>query len=158
MGKNLAFLPIALGLSAIAVGLVEALQHLRAEHLLAMLPMFLCMYLPFCLLGNWLSILAPMPIRAGSFKPANPKVIPVLLHLAAALLSPLLLAPALAPLAIEFVLEEFGWDPRIPVCLVLSLLECAALIGLYRLVVSWQGDLLQARERKILEIVTTKAE
>jgi ABC-2 type transport system permease protein len=158
VGKNLAFLPIALSLSAVAVALLAVLQHLRVEHLLAMLPMFVSMYLLFCLVGNWLSILAPQPIRAGSFKPANPKLIPILLHLAAALLSPVILAPALAPLAIEFVLEDFGWDPRIPVFLVLSLVECAAVIGLYRLVVNWQGDLLQARERKILDVVTTRSE
>jgi hypothetical protein len=158
VGKNLAFLPFALGLSVIAVGLVEAVQRLRVEHLLALLPMFFCMYLPHCLLGNWLSILAPMPIRAGSFKPANPRALPVLLHIVAAFLSPFILAPALAPLAIEFVLQEFGWDARIPVFLVLSLVECAAMVGLYRIVVAWQGDLLQARERKILEAVTTRSE
>jgi ABC-2 type transport system permease protein len=158
VGKNLAFLPFALGLSVVSVGLVAVVQRMRVEHLLAMLPMFLCMYLPFCLMGNLLSILAPMPIRAGSFKPANPRVLPVLLHLAAALVMPLILAPALAPLAIEFVLQEFGWDPRIPVFLVLSLVECAAMIGLYRVVVAWQGDLLQAREQKILETVKTKNE
>jgi hypothetical protein len=158
VGKNLAFLPFALGLSVIAVGLIEAVQRLRLEHLLAMLPVFFCMYLPHCLMGNWLSILAPMPIRAGSFKPANPRALPVLLHIATAFLTPVILAPALAPLAIEFVLEEFGWDRRIPVCLVLSLVECAALIGLYRIVVAWQGDLLQKRERKILEAVTTRSE
>ncbi len=158
VGKNLGFLPIALGLGAVAVTLVEAVQRLRVEHFLATLPMFFCMYLSFCLLGNWLSIMAPMPIRAGSFKPANPRMAPVLLHLVAAMFTPALLAPALAPLAIEFVLQEFGWDPRIPVCLVLSLVECAAIIGLYRVVVGWQGALLQSRERKILELVTTRAE
>jgi hypothetical protein len=158
VGKNLAFLPFALGLSVIAVGLVEAVQRLRVEHLLAMLPIFFCMYLPHCLLGNWLSILAPMPIRAGSLKPANPRALPVVLHVATAFLTPLILAPALAPLAIEFVLQEFGWDRRIPVCLALSLVECAAMVGLYRMVVTWQGDLLQKRERKILEAVTTRSE
>jgi ABC-2 type transport system permease protein len=159
VGKNLAFLPFALALSVIAVGLIAAVQHMRVEHLLAMLPMFLCMYLPFSLLGNWLSIVNPMPIRAGSFKAANPKVVPALIHLAAAFLSPVILAPALAPLAIEFVLqEEFGWDRRVPVFLVLSLVECVAFVGLYRVVVAWQGNLLQARERKILEAVKTKSE
>ena len=48
---------------------------------LATLPEFVCMYLPFCLLANFLSIFAPMPIRAGSFKPVNPRGLPILLHL-----------------------------------------------------------------------------
>src|SRR5207253_1128054 len=85
-----------------------------ARPLLATLPEFVCMYLPFCVLGNFLSIFAPMPIRAGSFKPMNPKVIPVLLHLAAALLSPLVLVPALVPLGVEFVVEELAGNDWVP--------------------------------------------
>jgi hypothetical protein len=44
------------------------------------------------------------------------------------------------------------------VCLVLSILECAGVIWVYRLVIAWQGGLLQSRELRILEVVTTKAE
>jgi hypothetical protein len=40
----------------------------------------------------------------------------------------------------------------------LSLVECVAVVYLYRLVLTWQGRLLHAREQKILETVTTKAE
>src|SRR5205823_6232141 len=122
------------------------------------LPEFVCMYLPFCLLGNCLSIFAPMPIRGGCFKPMNPKALPVLLHIATALLSPLVLVPALAPLGVELLVEELAGRGWVPVCLILSLLECVAMIFLYRLVVGWQGELLQARERKILEVVTARAE
>ncbi len=159
LGKNLAFAPFALGLGLLLLALVEVLQPLRPEHLLAALPQFVFMYLPFCLLANFLSILAPMPIRSGSFKPVNPKGTAILLHLAFALLTPLAMAPALLPLGVEFLLEQlFGWSPWIPVCLVLMLLQCAAAVYIYRLILDWQGELLQAREQRILELVTTRAE
>jgi hypothetical protein len=36
--------------------------------------------------------------------------------------------------------------------------ECVVIIVLYRLVLTWQGGLLQAREKKILKVVAAKAE
>ena len=36
-------------------------------------------------------------------------------------------------------------------------LECAIVVVVYRLLLSWEGDLFQAREQKILEIVTNRA-
>jgi hypothetical protein len=158
LGKNLAFAPFALGLTALAVTLVAVFQPLRLEHLLGALPQFVCMYLPFCLLANMLSMMAPMAIRPGSFKAANPKGTAILLHLAFAMFSPLALAPALIPLAVEFVVEELTGVGGLPICLLLSVLQCVAIVYLYRALLRWEGDVLQAREKKILEAVTTRAE
>jgi hypothetical protein len=47
-----------------------------------------------------------------------------------------------------------GW----PVALVLTLLECAGVVYLYRLALNWQGAVLQWREQKILEAVTVRSE
>jgi hypothetical protein len=158
LGKNAAFALLTLALVVVQVVVVEVAQPLRVEHLLSAPPQFVCMFLSFCLVANFLSIFAPVPIRAGSAKPVNLKAVPILLNLAFAFLSPLILLPALLPLGIEVGLEELGWVQGLPVCLVLSLAECALVIYLYRLAVNWQGDLLQAREQKILETVTTRAE
>ena len=49
------------------------------------------------------------------------------------------------------------WTPRLPICLALSLVECAAVICVYRVVLAWQGRLLQDREQSILDVVTTKS-
>jgi hypothetical protein len=158
LGKNLAFAPLALGMGWLVLAVLQVLQPLRLEHLLAAVPQFVAMYLPFCLMANFLSILSPMPIRAGSFKAMNPKGTAILFHLAFAMLMPLVLAPALLPLGVEFVLEELGWVRGVPICLLLSLLECAGVVYVYRLTLDWQGDLLHARERRILELVATRAE
>ena len=50
-----------------------------------------------------------------------------------------------------------GWIAGAPVFLLLSLAECAVVIFVYRLSLVWQGGLLQDREQKILESVTTRA-
>lgn len=158
LGKNLSFAPLALGLAAIALVILQVACPLRLDHLAAMLPQFLSMFLLFCVLMNLLSIYAPMAIAAGSLKPANPKLLSVLLQLAMfGCVFPLTQAPLLLPLGIEAALEGVGWTTRIPICLLLTLLECAVVIALYRFLLNWQGGLLQAREQKILEIVTNRA-
>ena len=44
----------------------------------------------------------------------------------------------------------------IPIYLLTSLTECALVVVFYRFSLDWQGDLLQSREQRILEIVTSK--
>src|SRR5262249_6435889 len=112
----------------------------------------------FCLMSNLLSIFGPMPLAVGSLKPIRPRFVPVLLQLLFVFLLPLALAPTLLPYGIEFLLESFGWAHGIPICLLLSLVECAAFVSGYHAAVTWQGHLLKARELKILEVVTAKAE
>ncbi len=159
LGKNLAFAPLVLALGAIMIAFIQVVYPMRLDHFLALLPQFISMYLLFCMLANLLSILVPMPIAQGSLKRANPKLIPILLQGVFVLfLFPLVLAPTLLPLGVEFALEKLGWIKGVPICLVLSLVECVVVVYVYRLVLTWQGALLHAREQKILEIVTTKAE
>jgi hypothetical protein len=158
LGKNLAVAPLVLGLGVMVVVLVQALQRMRFEHFLAAFPQMVSMFLLYCLVANCQSIYAPMAIRPGSFKPVTPKAVPILLQMAFALFSPLIYLPVLLPLGIEFALEELAGVQGIPICLLLSVVECAAVVYVYRLVLGWEGSLLQAREKKILELVTTKAE
>jgi hypothetical protein len=156
LGKNLAFAPLALGLGSAAVVLVEVVSGMRVDHFLATLPQLLSMYLVFCLLANCLSILAPMRIAPGLMRPSQGGGLMVLLHLAFLFLFPMVLALTLLPLAVEFMLRP--WVEGLPIYLVGSVAECVAIVYLYRLVLTAQGDWLQAREQKILKVVTTKAE
>jgi hypothetical protein len=158
LGKNLAVAPLALALGLILASLLQIVHPMRLDYFLAVLPQFLSMYLLFCLLANALSILAPLRISAGSFKPTNMKGIPILLHLAFVLLFPLALAPTLFPLGAQLLWEQLHWIDALPVGLLLSLVEGAAIGYVYRLLLTRQGYWLQAREQRILEIVTTKAE
>jgi hypothetical protein len=154
LGKNLAIAPLALVLSFLMVSVVEIVYPLPLDYLLAVVPQFISMFLLFCLMANLLSIWTPMAIAPGSFKPTNTKMLPILLNFAFLFVFPLALAPTLLPLGAELLLD---W-PHVPVCLILSVLECVAIVAFYRLALTWQGSLLQAREKKILKVVAAKAE
>jgi hypothetical protein len=156
LGKNLAVAPFAFALALVALALLQVVYPMRLDRFLALIPQLLSMYLLFCVLANWLSIFAPMRVAAGSLKPANAKMIPILLQMLVVFLLPLAMLPTLLPLGVEVVLEQFGWTYGLPVCLVLSVLEFLAVVGVYRLVLTWQGRVLQSREQTILQAVTTK--
>jgi hypothetical protein len=158
LGKNLSFAPLALGMIAVALVLFEAVYPMRFDLFLACIPQAVGMYLLYCLVANLVSILAPLPIAAGSLRPTNTRMGPVLTHLAFNLALPLVLSPALVPIAVELLLDAVGWRMGLPVALVLSLAVCAAVMAVYRLALNWQGGLLQSREQRILETVTSKLE
>lgn len=158
LGKNLALAPLALAFAAVAVAFVQIAYPMRLDHLLAMFPQAVSMYLIYCLIANCLSILTPLPIAAGSLKPTNAKLAPVLLQFVFLLTFPIVIAPTQLPLALEALFEYLDWVHGLPVFLILALLECAGLVLVFRWLVGWQGVWLQAREQRIMEIVTTKAE
>jgi hypothetical protein len=155
LGKNLAFAPVVLGLAAIVLLIVQVVSPLRVDHFLSMFPLYISMFLLFCLLTNLLSIYAPVHVAPGSLKASNPKLSTVLMQLVMFLfLFPLTQMPALLPLGIEAVLRFLGWSAAIPICLVLSLAECALVVVIYHFSLVGEGALLQSREQRILESVT----
>jgi hypothetical protein len=158
LGKNLAFLPMAGGMATLLIVLIEFFSPLRFDHLLAMLPQFVSMFLLFCLLCNVMSIYAPLPISAGSFKTSHTKFLPVFLQmLTFFFVFPLIELPTLVPPVAELISEGLGWTHGIPIFLPLAVVECGIVVVLYARLVHWQGRLLQGREQKILECVTKTA-
>jgi hypothetical protein len=158
LGKNLAVAPLAVGLGTLLVLITQVVFPMRLDHLLATLAQLLSTFLIFCLLANVLSILAPIPIAAGSSQPATIRAVPVLLHMSFLMVFPVALLPTLMPLGAEFLLAEL-WDVRgWPVALGLSLVVLAAAALVYRQGLTWEGRWLAAREQEILQAVTAKAE
>ena len=158
LGKNLAFSPLALGMATVLLAVVQILCPLRLDHFLAMFPQYVSMFLLFCISANLLSIYTPLHVAAGVLKPSNPKLSTILLQLAMVfILLPLTQGPTLLPLGIEALSHFLGWTTAAPICLVLTLAECALVVVLYRFALDWQGGLLQAREQRILETVTSRA-
>ncbi len=158
LGKNLAVAPLAALMTAPFVLVMQFFVPMRIDHILALPGQFTSMYLLYCLWGNALSIIAPMPIASGTLKPANPRGLIFLLYLAFLLLVPILLAPTLLPLAVETGFEALDWLPGVPICLILTYVEAAAIVLLYRMLLGAQGRWLEANELKILEAVTSKSE
>jgi hypothetical protein len=82
----------------------------------------------------------------------------ILLGIAFFFLMPVVLSPTLIPLGIEFLLDWADWMSWIPAYLLLSAVELAAVLLIYPKILELQGRILQAREQRILEIVTVKVE
>jgi hypothetical protein len=158
LGKNLAGAPLMLGLGTVMAIILQLLIPMRLDHLLAVLPQYISMYLVFCLLANCASILAPAAVAAGAFRRSNFRGLAILCHLAFIPLFPLVQAPMLLPYGIEKILEDLTGLRGIPICLLLSVLLLVGVVYLYRWLLDFEGHWLQSREKKILEIVAAKAE
>jgi hypothetical protein len=158
LGKNLAVVPVGAVMALVLVPIVQYFFPMRLDHLLALVPQAISMYLLQCILSNWLSIHAPFFMPAGTMKPANVKASVVFLQLLMFLVVfPLIQGLTILPLGIEALCRWMDWVRGVPVCLLLSLAGCALAIGIYRLSLGWLGQRLQAREQRILEIVATRA-
>ncbi len=158
IGKNLSFAPLILGMALIILIALQSLSPMSWDHVLAMIPQSISMFLVFCLLMNLLSIYAPVYVAAGSLKPSNPKFTTVLLHLVTFMIVfPLTQGFLLIPLGTEMVMRFAGIGSGLPICLLLTLLECALVVVIYYFGSDGLGNLLQSRETKILETVTAKA-
>jgi len=158
LAKNLAVAPLALGLGVLAAIMVEILYPMPFDLFLALFPQVLTMYLIFCMVANFLSIFAPMPIAPGAMRPTGAKMIPILLNLASMMVFFAIIVPTLIPLGAEVLLTEFGWLSGVPVCLILTVLQFIPVAVGYYFLLTWQGDLLHAREQVLLEAGTQKAE
>lgn len=158
LGKNLAYAPLALGLALVLLAVIQVVYPMRIDHALAMIPQFVSMFLLFCILANVVSIYTPVHLAAGSLNPSHLKITTVLSQLVMfTLLFPLTQGLTLLPFGVEALLSLLGRANGVPVYLILSLIECAAVVLLYRVSLDRLGTLLQAREQAILEVVTNRA-
>jgi ABC-2 type transport system permease protein len=158
MGKNLALAPVALTMGAIAAVLVQVVYPMSLNHFLALAPRFVSMYLLYCVPANAMSILSPMRIAAGSFQPSRPGGLFIIWQFVFLSICPPILGLTLAPLGIDLLAEALDFRYGVPLDLILSLPMCVGVVYLYGLLLDLEGDWLEAREKRILEIVTTKEE
>jgi hypothetical protein len=158
LGKNMAVAPLALGMGFAMALVIEVIYPMGPDYFLAALVQMVAMFLLFCTMANWMSILAPIPIAPGTMKMANPKFLSVLLVFAFMFILTAALVPTLLPLGITALLVYLGFPEWLPLCLLLTLAMLAVIAFVYRLALPWQGRLLQAKEQQILMVVTTKAD
>jgi hypothetical protein len=155
LGKNLAVAPFGLGMGLLVVMLAGVAYPMRIDHYLAAAVQLVSAYCVFCLLANALSIIAPVPMAAGSMQPARIKLVPVLLQLVFTAVLPIALLPVLLPIGVEILLAELADVRGVPVSLLLSLVVLAVTVFVYRIGLKWQGDWLAAQEQAVLETVTS---
>jgi ABC-2 type transport system permease protein len=158
LGKNLALFPFAFIFMLLVIGVLQWLRPMRLEHLLAVFFQTVPLYLMFCFAGNMLSIFSPVTLKPGSGQPAPHQGVRVLFQIVFMLVVPLLMSLSLIPLGVEALFTFLHLAEGFPTFLVLSLIQLAVMVWLYRIALDWQGALLQKQELKILEVVTQKVE
>jgi len=156
--KNIALAPIALATGSLAIIATQILIPLQWSHFAASFLQLISIFLIFCLIGNLISILLPLRMSAGSMRPAHAKGTVVAAQFLALLLFPFALLPTWIPIGVDLLMQYLEWGPGIPFYLILSAAELAALLWIYRQIILRQGSLLQHRETRILETVTSKIE
>ncbi len=158
LGKNMAFLPIALGMGALFLVFLHFILHLTLLTFLATCLQLFEIFLLLCALGNLVSILVPYRISAGSLKPTKvPPKVTVILFLSH-MFFPVALFPAILGPALGLLSTYFGWMRGDIVNLLVSLLLTAVVAAFYWKSLGWLGRLLQKREQEILQAVVVEAE
>jgi hypothetical protein len=116
-------------------------------------------YLVVSSLGNWISILFPMPVVvSGSGKPIHLNYKAVVAQLIAMLISPLICLPGAIGIGIEVLLQRYLHWSFVPVYFLSSAIELAVVFRWYLKILHEQARLLQSREPDILALITSDIE
>jgi ABC-2 type transport system permease protein len=158
LGKNFAFLPSAIGIGFVCLVLVKIALNISFIVFLAAGLQLLAIFLLLSMLGNLFSVLVPYRVAAGSLKPTKTSTKTSLLIFVSRLLFPMVMSPIFLPAAIGLLCSHVGWLPAGPTNLFFSAMLLALLIFFYRLSLAPLGNLLQRRERDILQVVTQEVE
>ena len=117
-------------------------------------------YLPlYLVLVNIISILAPFPLAAQGFQPKEFTWKSLVLNLGLSLLIPVIMGLTSIPWAIEWGLHwSLPASEKLPVALLLMPILVGCTFWLYEQLLQIVGDLLQSREKSLLEVVTSHVE
>ncbi|HCO96257.1 MAG TPA: hypothetical protein DIU00_20340, partial [Phycisphaerales bacterium] len=158
LGKNLAFLPVAAGIGAIFLLIVKIVMGISLVIFIAAGLQLLAAFLLLSMVGNLISVLVPYRIAAGSLKPTKSSTTTSVLIFLSRLFFPIFMVPIFLPPAMGLLWSRAGWLPAAPVNLLFSAVILALLAFFYRLSLNPLGELLQRREKQILEVVTKEVE
>lgn len=158
LGKNLAFLPVALAIGLALLTLVKFSLSVSLVVFLAGLLQLLAAFFLLSMAGNLASVLVPHRIAPGSLKPTKTSTLTTVLMILSRLLFPVAMLPIFLAPAMALLLSRLRWLPAAPANLLVSALVFGILAFFYRLSLHSLGDLLQHREKQILDIVTKEIE
>ena len=158
LGKNLALLPMAVGIGLFVLLLAKFVLGIAWLVVLAASVQLGTAFLLLCMLGNLVSLLVPYWVSPGSLRPTKVPAMTSILIVLSHLLFSTAVTPIFLPPISGWLFSSAGWLPAAPANLLFSTIELAIVVMLYRLTLPGLGDLLQKRERQILQIVTREVE
>jgi hypothetical protein len=158
LGKNLAFLPVVVGIGLVLLLLVKIALKISFTVFLAAGVQLLTAFLLLSMMGNFFSVLVPYRVASGSLKPTKCSSKTNLLIFVSRLVFPTMMSPIFLPPAMGLLWSRVGWLPSEPTNLLLSVILLALLIFFYRLSLNPLGNFMQRREKDILQVVTREVE
>jgi hypothetical protein len=153
VAKHLALFPFVGGLATLFVGLGTVV--IGTPPYIAMLSLIhiVCLYLLFCAVGAWMSVLAPYRVGRDAMRGKGDRSTIMLLGLASMLLVGLLSLPTALCLSLD-QLAAVLWDWHgFPLSLPATFLLLGIAALLYRTSLTHAGDLLMERETRVLAAV-----
>ncbi|MHC4585236.1 MAG: hypothetical protein ACYS3N_11940 [Planctomycetota bacterium] len=158
LGKNLAFLPIAIGIGLTFLLLVKIILGISFTIVLAAGLQLVAAFLLLSIVGNMISILVPYHITPGSMKRTKTSAMMSLRIIISRLLFPVAMIPMLFPPAMGLLVSYLGWLPAGLVNLLLSMVLLLLLVFFYTLSLPGLGSMLLRHEKQILQVVTAEVE
>jgi ABC-2 type transport system permease protein len=158
LGKNLALLPFAGVIGLTLIVLVKFALRIPFVYVLAASLQLLAAFFLLSIVGNLLSVLVPYRIAPGSLKPTKSSTKTNLLIFASRLLFPTAMLPIFLVPALALLFSSLGWLKAATTNFFLSAVLFGLLAFFYRLSLVPLGELLQRREKQILQVVTKEVE
>jgi hypothetical protein len=158
LGKNLALFPIAAAIGLVLLALVTIAVHPPTMVVVATILQLPAAFLLLSMMGNLLSVLVPYRVAPGSMKPTKTRTTTTFLIVLSHLLLPVTLAPIILMPLLGLLFEWAGWASAATVNLIASAMLLAALVLCYRFSLPALGDLLERRERQVLDVVAREVE
>ncbi len=158
LGKNLALLPVVVCIATAVLLFVAFVVGIGPVVVLATVLQLLAAFVLLSMIGNLVSVLVPYRVTPGSMKPTKLPTLTMLLMFVAHLLFPLAMLPTFLPPGLGLLVSKLGWAPAAAVNLTLSAALLALFTLFYRLSLPGLGNLLQQREKAILQVVTHEVE
>lgn len=158
LGKNLAFLPVAVGIGLVLLVFVKIALKISFMVFLAAGVQLLAAFLLLSIMGNFFSVLVPYRVASGSLKPTKCSSKTNFMIFVSRLAFPTMMSPIFIPPAMGLLWSRVGWLPAEPTNLLLSVILLALLIFFYRLSLNPLGNFMQRREKDILQVVTQEVE
>ncbi len=158
LGKNLAYLPIVLCVGLVLLVVAEFAGRLTLLMFLAGALQLVAAFLLLSMVGNLASVLVPYRIAPGSMKPTKTTTLTTVFIILSHMLFPMVMLPVFLVPLVGLLVSGLGWLPAGPTNVLVALVQLGPLVFFYRLSLAPLGELLQKREKKILEVVTKEVE
>jgi len=158
LGKNIALMPMTLGVGLIFLVLVKFALDVPIIIILAAFLQLLTAFFLLCITGNLFSVFFPYRIAIGSLKSTKIAPLTGFLVFLTQLMFPILMLPIFFPPALGSLFSAIGWIPLAAGNLLFSILILAIVGICYRVSLNGLGGLMQRREKEILRVVTQEVE